>query len=339
MQIGLAILAFLIVVGPLVFFHELGHYLVARFNKIVVEEFGIGLPPRIITFMKPIGEDDPTVVGGLAASSKLSRLSVLAAGPGANMLLAYVLLVVMFMVGVPIEKPDAPGALINVVEPNSPAFHAGLQAGDVILSAGGESITRFDDLTSYIYAHRGEPIILAVQRTDEILEITIVPRLVAPSGQGPTGIQVQPITELRSFGLLEASNRALNEFANYFRLMIELPFQAIQRQIPAEALRPVSIVGISRIGGQVIGDSIQENQVYPIIRFSAYISLALAITNLLPIPALDGGRILFVLIEAIRGRRVDPQRETVVHLIGFAILLTVMVVFVYIDVAYPFPMP
>jgi regulator of sigma E protease len=289
--------------------------------------------------MKPIGEDDPTVRGGLAASSKLSRLTVLAAGPGANMLLAYGLLVVMFMVGVPIEKPDAPGAYITVVEPDSPAFQAGLEAGDVILSADGETTTRFDDLTTYIYGHRGEAILLSVQRGNELLGVTIVPRLVPPAGQGPAGIQVQPITEMKRFGFFEAVGMALNEFGNYFRLMVELPFQAIQRQIPAEALRPVSIVGISRIGGEVIDNSIQENQAYPIIRFTAYISLALAITNLLPIPALDGGRILFVLIEAIRGRRVDPQRGTVVHLIGFAILLTVMVVFVYIDVAYPFPMP
>jgi regulator of sigma E protease len=94
-------------------------------------------------------------------------------------------------------------------------------------------------------------------------------------------------------------------------------------------------VGISQIGGQAIDESFTQQAAWPVIQLTAFISIALGITNLLPLPALDGGRILFVVIEALRGRRVDPKRETLVHLVGFAILLTAMVLFVYLDIVDP----
>lgn len=120
---------------------------------------------------------------------------------------------------------------------------------------------------------------------------------------------------------------------------VEFPAAVIRQQYPARDLRPVSVIGISQVGGEVISNSIEQNSLWPIIRLTAYISLALAVTNLLPIPALDGGRILFVLIEAVRGRRVDPKRETVVHFVGFAILLAAMVLFMYLDITDPLIKP
>jgi regulator of sigma E protease len=351
---GLSILSFFIVIGPLIFFHELGHFLAARWNNIHVEEFGIGYPPRMLTlferggtkytlnwlplggFMRPAGEDDPQVGGGFASSSKRARISVLAAGPGANVIIAFLLLVVMFMTGAPIELP---GAEIVAVERDSPASEGGLEVGDIIMKADDVEITSYDKLTTYISQQRkdnpGEAITLTVLRDGESLALDVVPRVNPPDGQGPTGIQVQSIIEVRRFSLPAAVGESLNEMWTYTKAFVELPIAAIKGLIPARYMRPVSPIGISELGGQALQASIDQNQAWPIIQITAVISLALAVTNLLPLPALDGGRILFVLIEAVRGRRIDPQRETMVHLIGFAILLTTMLVFVYLDIVDP----
>ncbi len=355
---GLSILAFFVVIGPLIFFHELGHFLVARLNRIRVEEFGIGYPPRMLTlferggtkytlnwlplggFMRPSGEDDPAIPGGFASSSKRSRVSVLAAGPAANILVAFILLVIMFLFGAPTELP---GARVIAVEAGSPAAEAGLQKDDIIIKADDIEIVNYGVLTNYIHKsveeHPGQDIALTVKRNGQTIQASVSPRIQPPEGQGPTGIQVQPIVEIRHYGLFEAIGRSGSELWNFTKAFVELPVAAIRNQIPARYLRPVSVVGISQLGGQAIDNSISQNSAWPILQLTSVISLALAVTNLLPLPALDGGRILFVLIEALRGRRVDPQRETMVHLIGFAILLTTMLVFVYLDIVDPLITP
>ncbi len=352
-QTELAVIAFFIVIGPLIFFHELGHFVAARWNKIKVEEFGIGLPPRLATlferggtkftlnalplggFVRPAGEDDPTVPGGLAGSPKRARLAVLAAGPGANVIVAFVLLVVMFMTGAPEEIP---GARISQIAMGSPAAEAGLQPGDVVKAVDGLVIQHMDDLRPYIDQHRGQTILFTVTRGSETLKLSITPRANPPEGEGPTGIQIAPNTAIQHYGFFNAVGRTVTELGRIANQIVTLPVQLIRQQIAPDQmryLRPVSVVGISEMGGQAIGSSIELNALWPIIQLTAGISLALALTNLLPIPALDGGRILFVLIEAVRGHRVDPQRETMVHFIGFALLLTAMLIFVFLDIVDP----
>ncbi len=350
LDFGLAVLAFFVVIGPLIFVHELGHFLAARRNKIVVEEFGFGYPPRLLTlferngtkftlnllplggFMKPAGEDDPSVEGGLAAAPKRARLMVLAAGPAANFLVALLLLVTMFMVGAPEELP---GALVTVVEPGSPAEAAGMVPGDVIVAVDGQIINTYTDLTRYIFNHIGETMVFSVRRAETVLDLTLTARSEWPEGQGPTGIQIQPIYEVHRYGPLAAVGRSFQEMGALLRAFVELPVHVIRGQIDPRYLRPVSVIGISQMGGQAMEASIAQNAVWPIIQLTALISLALAVTNLLPIPALDGGRILFVLIEAVRGKRISPERETLIHFVGFAILIVAMFVFMYLDIVDP----
>ena len=345
-----AILAFFVVIGPLIFFHELGHFLAARWNKIKVEEFGIGLPPRMLTlfqqggtrftlnwlplggFMRPAGEDDPSVAEGLAGASKMARLEVLAAGPFANIVVAFLLLVVMFMIGAPDVQP---GAKVQLVEAGSPAAAGGLQVGDIILKVDNTTVDQSDTLTNFIYSHKGQPILVTFQRGSATQTTTITPRVNPPDGQGPTGIQIQEITVLKRYDLFSSIGMASNQFADFFVKFAQVPSMVMNNQVAARNLRPLSFVGISQVGGEYITTSVEQNALWPIIQLTAYISLALALTNLLPIPALDGGRILFVIIEAVRGRRVDPRRETMVHLVGFAMLLAAMLVFVYLDITDP----
>jgi regulator of sigma E protease len=352
---GFAILGFFLVIGPLIFVHELGHFLAARWSGIKVEEFGIGYPPRIMTlfeqggtkftlnwiplggFMKPAGEDDPLITGGFGAAPKAARLFVLFAGPGANILLAFFLLIAMFMIGAP---EPLPGALIVVVEDGTPAQAAGLLPDDVVTYADNTYIDQSTTLTDYIYSHIGETITLTIERGGETFETSLTLRTEWPEDQGPTGIQITSTgMEMVRYDFFPAINRTFEELGILMKAFIDVPAAVVRQQIPARYLRPVSPIGISQLGGQAIEASIDQSVLWPVIQLTAFISIALGITNLLPLPALDGGRILFILIEFVRGRRVDPQREAIVHLIGFALLLTAMIVFVYLDIVDPLITP
>ncbi|MGF1506685.1 MAG: RIP metalloprotease [Anaerolineae bacterium] len=350
----LAVLAFIVVIGPLILFQELGHFWAARIFNIKVEEFGIGFPPRAATlferkgtvftlnliplggFVRPAGEDDPDVEGGLASAPPFARFCVLAAGAFMNMVVAFVLMFIVYMLGAPSALP---GARIQTVVADSPAAQAGLQAGDIITAVDDVTVDQSTDLTEYIFANAGEPILVTLTRAGETLTTTITPREDPPEGQGPTGIIIEQNYEIQQYGPFAALGQASAEMAGFLNTFIQLPRLIVQEEIPARYFRPVSVVGISQLGGQQITESIEENAVWPIVRFTAYISVALAVTNLLPIPALDGGRILFVLIEVVRGKRVKPEHEMTVHFIGFAALLALMVVFIFLDIVDPLVVP
>ena len=137
-------------------------------------------------------------------------------------------------------------------------------------------------------------------------------------------------------GSKEDGDRLLDEAVEVF---IQVPAEVIRGLRSASDLRPVSPLGISQLGADVIRMSSDIGQWWPYLRFTALISIALAISNLLPLPALDGGRILFVLVEAIRGRRVAPERETLIHFVGMALLIMLMLALIVNDVLNPLSMP
>ncbi len=346
---GLAVLAFFIVIGPLILFHELGHYLAAKWNNIEVEEFGFGYPPRLLTlfkigetrftlnaiplggFVRPVGEDDPDAEGGLATATPWARLQVLAAGSIANFMVGIILLMIMFMVG----APEDVGAQISLVVEDSPAEQAGLLPEDIIREVNGTPVLESADLVRLITNNVGETIELTIERGGDVFTTELIPRTEVPEGEGPIGIAFQPLQEVRSYGPIQAFTKTVEQLGQIARGFVEFPALVIQQQIPARFLRPMSPVGISQIGGEAISVSVEENALWPIIRLTAVISFALGFTNLLPIPALDGGRIAFVFIELIRGRPIDPRREAIVHFVGFAVLLTTMLLFVYFDITDP----
>ena len=355
MSILWALGGFILILTPVVLIHELGHFTAAKLSGIRVEEFGFGLPPRALKlaeragtvyslnwiplggFVRPAGEDDPLVPGGFASASKRARLFVLFAGAGANFLFALLIFWAALMMGPPAVE-------INSVYPDSPAEAAGLREGDVILSAAGIRADSTMSLREAVDANAGQPIPLLIERDGEELTVTLVPRRpdeFDSATDGPIGVSLRAATGGQTIrrGPVEAATNSLAFMWDNIAIYGRLPGMLMSGEItPAEA-RPVSVVGISQIAGQAAESSASNGTLYPILTMAAFISLALGITNLLPIPALDGGRILFVLIEAVRGKRIEPERESMVHVVGMLLLLGLMVLLIFQDIVNPIVPP
>lgn len=342
--------AFALILTPIIFVHELGHFVAARLFNIRVEEFGLGFPPRAVKlferngtvyslnwiplggFVRPAGEDDPSVSDGLAAASKTARFVTLSAGAVANFILAFFVFWIAFMIG-----PSA--VAVDEVHPNSPAMTAGLESGDLILEVNDKLVESSGILVTEVTEHAGESIELLVQRGDELIPVTLVPRRPGeydPETEGPMGISLgfgQSDRLARGpVGAVSASVRSIGEI---IYLTVSAPIMLIEGDITPEQARPVGPVGISQIAGQTAEYTATTGDWFQLLRITAFISVALGFTNLLPIPALDGGRLLFVVIEAIRGRRIEPEREGLVHLVGMLFLLGLMFLLIIQDISNP----
>ncbi len=334
------ILGFLLVLGPLIFFHELGHLLTAKLGRVAVEEFGLGFPPRLMVlgrwgetvlslnaipfggFVRLRGEDDPAVPDGFAARPWPWRLLILAAGPLMNMVVAWGVLILVFLLGIP-----TPQVRIEGIAPDSPAAQAGLRPGDVVLALDGTPVSTVEDVRSLAQSRRGQTVTLRIRRDGVEREVSVYVRPNPPPGQGAIGVVIATAPDysrIQRFGVPGAIARGTAAFAILTGQLFSLPGRIVLGLVPLGALQPAGPVRIGAEAGEALQASVQVGSPDVFLMFIALISLALAFTNLLPIPALDGGRILFVLVEAIRGRRVDPQRERAIHLAGFFLLLMLL---------------
>lgn len=343
--------AFFIVLTPIILIHELGHFVAAKLSNIRVEEFGLGFPPRALKlgewdgtvfslnwiplggFVRPAGEDDPTVPGGLAGASKRARLFVLSAGAIANFLTAIVVFWVAFMLGTPAIGIDS-------VNPDSPAEAAGFQSGDVFYLVEGELADGTSMIVRAMTEGAGEPVHVVVLRDGEEVELAVIPRLpgeydAAKEGAIGLKLNIAPEGLHMQRGPVEAATESVSSIFEIVYLTVSVPKMLITGEIAPSEARPVSVVGISQIAGEAAEASVDNDSLFPILQMIAFISVALGFTNLLPIPALDGGRILFVLIEGIRGRRIEPEREGMVHVVGMLVLLGLMVLLIVQDIVNP----
>jgi regulator of sigma E protease len=287
-------------------------------------------------FARMLGEEDPSAPGSLASKGKLARIFVLSAGGLMNLLTAVLFFALAMMVGAP-TVADPENAVVNSVSPGSPAEAVGLQPGDLILRADGIEILSIPDLQEYTQAHLGQTIVLTVQRDDDVLEIAVVPRVDVPAGEGPIGIGLSPRTTLERSPWYEAIWSGMKQTVTLTGLIFTVPVQIVRGLIPAELARPVGPVGVGQLVGDAVQYSLDTGWWYPAMQIMGTLSVALAITNLLPLPGLDGGRILFVIVEGIRGRRVDPAKEGLVHLIGLALLVALMLFITWQDLVNPVP--
>ncbi len=336
------ILTFILGIAALIFIHELGHFLAARLLNVEVEEFGIGFPPRMVKlfeykgtvyslnwlplggFVRPKGENDPTIPGGLAAASPWVRLGVLTAGPFMNLVAGVILGIFLFY---SLGEPIADQVLISYVANDSPAAAAGIQPGDMILEAAGEKVTSSARLQEIIAAHLGQEVNLLVKRGEQTVSLSLTPRQNPPEGQGPMGVGLDNPTQPISFGT--AISRGTYAAYENARGILVLPVRMLRGEVSAQEGRLVGYKGMFDIYQRI------QSRLW----FFMAISISLGIMNLLPIPALDGGRILLTLPEILFRRRVPAQYENIIHMVGFAVLILLLIYINVQDFINPIQLP
>jgi regulator of sigma E protease len=400
-----AILIFIIILGLLVFVHELGHFVVARRNGVKASEFGFGFPPRIVgfQFLREIpvsgekkklfskwriiwgsrdgdeeseasdlkeaheknleggtiyslnwfplggfvrikGEDggDKDDQDSFASKSAWKRVKILAAGVAMNFVFAWFLLSIAFMLGAPEQissdsESNNPKSKIQIsgIMADAPASTMGLKVGDEIaktqknLSGEKVALKNIKEVQDYINSNKGKEIDLEILRGKEKLTLKGTPRVDAPEGQGALGIALSETTLVKYplhvaiwKGLLAVWDMTVMIFVGLFGLLKSL---IMGQGGSADVSGPVGIAILTR-------EVANLGLVY-IIQFAAILSINLGIINILPIPALDGGRILFVLIEKIKGSPVSQKVEQTFHTLFFALLMLLMLAVTYKDIA------
>lgn len=339
MKIFIAILIFSIII----IFHELGHFLLAKANGIRVNEFSLGLGPTILGFTKgetkyslklfPIGgacmmEGEDEESGDDRAFGKKSvwaRISVVAAGPIFNFIMAFAgAFILLCNIGY-----DLP-VLSGVME-GYPAEEAGLQAGDVIVKMNHSHVRFFRDISAYTQFHPGETVKVTYERNGEQYQTELTPHYNEEYGYYMYGFQASG--QRVKGNILETLKYSVYEVRYWISATLNSLKALVSGQVSVNDLSgPVGIV-------DMIGDGYEQSVSYgyfaaflQMLYITIFLSANLGVMNLLPLPALDGGRLLFMIVEVVRGKRVDPEKEGMVHFIGMMLLFAFMLFVVFNDV-------
>ncbi len=325
--------------AALIIIHEFGHFAAARLFKISIEEFGLGFPPRIATlftaggtkftlnliplggFVRPKGENDPNIPDGLAAANPWKRLGVLIAGPMANLLVGVVLYAMIInRIGSPITDQ------VQVVEvvPNSPAAQAGLLSEDLILWVNDAEIDGTESIRTAIYDNLGDETQITYSRDGQVHTVTLVPRPNPPEGEGAIGIVMSNPT--KSVSVIAALPAGVEAVFQHSEALLTFPVKIIKGEMDPSEGRLLGFKGMFDVYQAVQETEGQQNipSGVNILGFFATLTISFGILNLLPIPALDGGRIMFTLPEIFLGRRVPPKYENTIHLVSLALLLMLL---------------
>jgi regulator of sigma E protease len=238
------------------------------------------------------------------------------------------------------------GVFILSAAPNSPAA-AVFQEKDIILKADKLPTNTVDTLKKYVDAHAGQKIVLTINRNGQQMTVDIVPRANPPEGEGAMGVTIAQITYDTYFGFAlgdnaikkatpgEAISYGFSQTWDVTKTIVMAPVDIITGKRPLSDARPLGPAGIAQASSAFVQESIQSKEPYPILSFAALISVALGITQLLPIPGLDGGRILFIIVELLRGKPMEPEREGMIHLIGLMLLLGLVAILTVNDLLHP----
>lgn len=333
---------FLAVLTVLVIAHELGHFVVARVAGIRVLEFGFGYPPRVLSitrglttyslnllplggFVKMLGENGEVVQSdSFGAQPKLARAAVLVAGSAMNLMLAPICLTIALMLG-EMSPCDGCGRVqIYGVQPGMASAEAGVRDGDLIMAIDGALITDAAGVRQAVRVSEGRPVSLRLRRLSDVFELSVTPRMNPQTNALALGISLGPEYVLERLPLAEALPVSLTRTGEMVVNMVAGLAKVVVREAPAELAGPV---GIAEMTGRAARAGTPT-----LLQFMAFLSLNLAIFNILPVPGLDGARLLFVGIEAVRGKRVNPQVEGALHLAGMLLLLALMLVVSFRDI-------
>ncbi len=348
----LNIISVVVVLGALIFFHELGHFLAARFLGIGVYTFSLGFGPAILSrrlglteyrlsliplggYVQMVGEDADeaprppfTARHNFSLRSAWQRLLVVAAGPLFNFLLAWLLYSGLLLVHGQVEVLPHVGD----VQAGSPAQAAGLQAGDVVTALNGEKVFNWEEMTQIIQGHGDKPLHMAIRRGDSVLELMVTPRL--QEGKNIFGETVfTPLIGISSAGdhiaVALGPIRAAVEGARQTWQVLALTVQGLVKLI--ERVVPLDTVGGPIMIAQMVSEQAQAG-VSNLLLLTALISINLGLLNLLPIPVLDGGHIFFFLIEGLTGRKLNEKWQLVTQRLGLSFLIGLSVLAVVNDV-------
>ena len=359
----MSILLFFLILLLLVIAHEFGHFIVAKFFKIRVDEFAFGFPPRIFSIKKgetnysfnalPIGgyvsiygenallvQDDADKARAFSAKSRWIQSAVIVAGVIFNLILAWILISSTLMIGIAAPADNDGGypvqnahLMITQLAAKGPAETAGLKSGDTIvtLSDGTETVTADspDAVSSFIGTREGKEIMLTYTRKGEEGHIRVTPVMGISKEHAAIGIYMDMVGTLKLpfFAALADGGVKTYQFTKFTAVGIyTFIYQAVTGNADySQVTGPVGIVGAV---GEAAGIGFAN-----LILFTALISINLAVINIIPFPALDGGRFLFILIEGITRKPMKPQIANAMNFVGFALLMLLMVAVTYHDVA------
>lgn len=354
------ILVYLLTLSVLVVLHEFGHFLVARRNGVRVTDFAFGFGPTLLKWKSPRsgtvyrwnvlplggycqmkGEDGKSTEAeqqrefragtvydddNFQAKSPLQRLAIVVAGPAANFIVALALFLIGALAfGIPDEK--ATTTIFQLV-PGYPAARAGLQAGDRIVSVDGVQMADGDQLVNTIHASIGKPLAIVYERDRVRHAVTVTPQAEKDRKGNRIGLLgFNPLPMTHRVGIAEAWRSSWAQFSG----IITATLGALGGLIT----HPSSVAGQFQgpIGMARVSAQAQQFGPYIFLSLAGMISISLGIINLLPVPALDGGRGVFILVEMLRGKPVDPEKEALVHVGGFAVLIALMLAVSFHDVS------
>jgi regulator of sigma E protease len=347
-----SIFAFVIVLGVLIFFHELGHFLIARVFGVGVETFSLGFGPRILGkkigitdyrisavplggFVKMVGEEPDSEVepyqAGLSFTHKhvFKKILIVAAGPVFNFLLAAVIFFGLFYVyGLMVLKP-----VVGKVDEKGPAFSAGLRENDQIRSINTIAITSWDDMANLIESSNGNDLDISFLRQEEIKLVTVVPELKITKNlfgedtrRYMIGIASSGDVFFKKLNTYQAVNESVGQVYKISKLTLISLVKMIQGTISAKD-NLGGPIQIAQMAGKFYNEGIAN-----FISFIAFLSITLAVVNFFPIPVLDGGHILFFLVELITGRPVNIKVREMSQRAGVFVLVLLMVFVFYNDI-------
>ena len=365
----MTIILFIFFLGLLIFFHELGHFLAAKRSGVFVEEFGFGYPPRIIGFFKEnskinfvfgpkeikkestiyslnllpfggfvklFGEDKDLGKGSFYSAKLSSRLKITVAGVLFNFLLGMLLLFFGYLIGVP-KAGSSPYILnpqiqIIQVAKDSPGEKAGLKFGDIILGVKEkDKLLKFDSIKefqNYVFSHKGKEIVLKIKRKEEEKIISVFVRENPPKGEGPIGIALARVGKFKPpfylaflYAILDSFRIASTIFIFVYLLLKNL---ILKQTLISDVAGPIGVI--------YFGSKFSALGFSYLLWFSALLSINLAVINLLPIPGADGGRILLLLIEKIRKKRISQKIEGLINSLGFALIIILMILITLKDI-------